>query len=209
MSVPAGFKGLRFPCECVSSSPDGYSDPWAEITKNKLLSDGTKEQILNVLAQGPKTITQIAEALGLSGPSIHTHVSDMLRSELVRKAVESDKVHPAERYYEPNFPVFKAEECAVFKSLCEEMSTELVALFEKKQKKMDRAFRKTELAKQGWELSDITQCLFANVYRGARAMLEQRGCSLLDRNMLTVRNGSSGQRSLSRRSKKRAKYRPA
>jgi len=175
MSVPAGFKGLRFPCECVSSSPGGYSDPWAEITKNKLLPNGTKEQILNVLAKGPKTITQIAGALSLSGPSIHTHVSDMLRSELLREAVESDKVHPAERYYEPNFPVFKAEECAEFRKLCEEMSTELVALFEKKQKKIDRAFRRTGLAKQGWELSDITHCLFANMYRGGRTQLEQRG----------------------------------
>jgi DNA-binding transcriptional ArsR family regulator len=175
MSVPAGFKGLRFPCECVSSSPGGYSDPWAEITRNKLLPNGTKEQILNVLAKGPKTITQIAEALGLSGPSIHTHVNDMLRSELLREAVESDKVHPAERYYEPNFPVFKAKECAEFRNLCEEMSTELVALFEKKQKKMDRAFRNTGLAKQGWELSDVTQCLFASMYRGARTQLEQRG----------------------------------
>lgn len=175
MSVPAGFKGLRFPCECVSSSADGYSDPWAEITKNKLLPNGTKEQILNVLAQGPKTITQIAETLGLSGPSIHTHVSDMLRSELLRKAEESDKAHPAERYYEPNFPVFKAEECAEFKDICEEMSTELVALFGEKQKKMELAFRKTGLAKQGWELSDITQCLFANMYRNARTRLEERG----------------------------------
>ena len=175
MTVPVGFKGLRFPCECVSSSPEGYSDPWAEITKNKLLPNGTKEQILNVLAQGPKTITQIAEALGLSGPSIHTHVSDMLRSELLRKAVESDKVHPAERYYEPNFPVFKAKECEEFSTLCEEMSKELVTMFEKRRPKMERAFRKTELAKQGWELSDITQCLFANMYRGARTQLEERG----------------------------------
>ncbi|HUS13251.1 MAG TPA: winged helix-turn-helix domain-containing protein [Pyrinomonadaceae bacterium] len=175
MTVPVGFKGLRFPCECVSSSPEGYSDPWAEITKNKLLPNGTKEQILNVLAQGPKTITQIAEALGLSGPSIHTHVSEMLRSELLRKAVESDKVHPAERYYEPNFPVFKAEECAEFRTLCEEMSKELVTMFEKRRPKMERAFRKTGLAKQGWELSDITQCLFANMYRGARTQLEERG----------------------------------
>ena len=175
MSVPAGFKGLRFPCECVSSSPNGYSDPWAEITKNKLLPNGTKEQILNVLAQGPKTITQIAEALGLSGPSIHTHVSDMLRSELLRKAEESDKVHPAERYYEPNFPVFKAEECAEFKTLCEEMSKGLVTMFEERRPKMERAFGKTGLAKQGWELSDVTQCLFANMYRGARTQLEERG----------------------------------
>src|SRR5436189_3640302 len=98
MTVPAGFRGLRFPCECVSSSQGGYSDPWAGITKNRLLPDGTKEEILNVLAQGPNTVTQIAEALHLSVPSVHAHVRDMLRSELLREAVEWEKTHPAERY---------------------------------------------------------------------------------------------------------------
>jgi DNA-binding transcriptional ArsR family regulator len=140
-----------------------------------LLPNGTKEEILNALAEGPKTITQIAEALGLSAPSVHTHVSDMLGSELLREAVEWEKTHPAERYYEPNFPVFKAEECAEFRTLCEEMSNELVVIFEKKRQKMERAFGRTALAKQGWELSDITQCLFANMYRGARVQLEQHG----------------------------------
>jgi hypothetical protein len=81
----------------------------------------------------------------------------------------------AERYYEPNFPVFKAEECAEFMALCEEMSKELVRLFERKRPKMERAFGKTSLSQQGWELSDITQCLYANMYRGARTELEQRG----------------------------------
>jgi DNA-binding transcriptional ArsR family regulator len=175
MSVPAGFKGLRFPCECVSSRTGGYSDPWAEITRNKLLPNGTKEEILNVLAQGPKTITQIADALALSAPSVHTHISDMLRSELLREAVAWEKTHPAERYYEPNFPVFRAEECAEFESLCEETAQQLVTLFERKRAKLERAFNKTGLANQGWEFSDITQCLFANIYRGARAQLEQRG----------------------------------
>jgi DNA-binding transcriptional ArsR family regulator len=175
MTVPAGFKGLRFPCECVSSRPGGYSDPWAEITKNKLLPNGTKEEILNVLAQGPNTITQIAEVLGLSAPSVHTHVTDMVRSELLREAVEWEKTHPAERYYEPNFPVLKAEECEEFVTLCEEMSKDLVTIFEKRHRKMERAFRKTGLPEQGWELSDITQCLYANMYRGARSQLEQRG----------------------------------
>lgn len=175
MTVPTGFKGLRFPCECVSSRTGGYSDPWAEITKNKLLPNGTKEEVLNILAQEPSTITQMAEALGLAAPSVHTHVSDMLRSELLREAVEWEKTHPAERYYEPNFPVFKAKECKEFIALCEEMSKELVVLFEKKRQKMERAFRKTDLSQHGWELTDVTQCLFANMYRGARTLLEQRG----------------------------------
>src|SRR5947207_10237279 len=175
MTVPTGFKGLLFPCECVSSRPGGYSDPWAEITRNKLLPDGTKEEILNVLARGPNTITQIAETLGLSAPSIHTHIRDMLRSELLREAVEWEKTHPAERYYEPNFPVFKAAECAAFRALCEEMSKELVTLFERKQKKIERTFNNTDLPQKGCETSDITQCLFANMYRGARTQLEARG----------------------------------
>ena len=178
MSVPAGFKGLRFPCECVSSKPGGYSDPWAEITKNKLLPNGAKEEILNVLAQGPNTITQIAAAIGLSAPTVHTHVSDMLRSELLREAKDYEKTHPAERYYEPNFPIFKAEECAEFMALCQEMSKDLVTIFEKQRQKMERAFRKTALPDRGWELSDITQCLFANMYRGARAQLEKSGLLL-------------------------------
>jgi hypothetical protein len=40
---------------------------------------------------------------------------------------------------------------------------------------MERALARTPLANQGWELSDITQCLYANMQRNARTMLEQRG----------------------------------
>jgi DNA-binding transcriptional ArsR family regulator len=168
-------RSLRFPCECVYSGPGGYSDPWAEITKNKLLPDGTKEEILNLVAREPKTISLLAQALNLSPPSVHTHINDMLKSELLRESEEWEKKYPTERYYEPNFPVFKAEECAEFISLCEEMSKDLVTMFEKKRRKMELAFRKTGLSKEGWELSDLTQCLFANMYRGARSSLEQLG----------------------------------
>ncbi len=175
MAIPKGSKGLRFPCECVSAGTGGYSDPWAEITKKKLLPNGTKEEILNLVAREPKTISQLAEALDLSSPSVHTHINDMMNSELLRESEEWEKKYPTERYYEPNFPVFKAAECEEFKALCDEMSKELVTMFERKSKKMERAFRETGLSKQGWELSDVTQCLYANMQRGARTMLEQRG----------------------------------
>src|SRR5690348_17705755 len=141
-------KGLRFPCECVSNSAGGYSDPWAEITKRRLLPNGTKEQILTLVAQEPKTISQLAGALNLSAPSVHTHVNDMLQSELLRESEEFEKKHPTERYYEPNFPVFKADDCAEFRSLCDEMAQQLVALFERRRSKMERAFRNTGLPDQ-------------------------------------------------------------
>lgn len=175
MAIPKDLNGLRFPCECVSAGQGGYSDPWADITKKKLLPNGTKEQIINLVAREPKTISQLAEALNLSPPSVHTHINDLMKSELLRESEEWEKKYPTERYYEPNFPVFKPEECAEFKTLCQEMSQEVRALFEKRRTKIERAFRKTSLPKQGWELSDITQCLYANMQRGARTLLEQRG----------------------------------
>ena len=168
-------KGLRFPCECVSNAPGGYTDPWADITKRKLLPNGTKEQILTLLADEPKTLSQLAQALNLSPPSVHTHINDMLKSELLRESAEFEKRHPSERYYEPNFPIFKAEECAEFRTLCEEMAQELATLFERRQAEMEQAFQNTGLSAHGWKLSDVTQCLYANMYRGARTLLEERG----------------------------------
>src|SRR5690349_18696052 len=136
---------LRFPCECVSNSAGGYSDPWAEVTKRRLLPNGTKEQILTLVAREPKTISQLATALNLSAPSVHTHINDMLTSELLRESEQFEKKHPTERYYEPNFPVFKAEECAEFRALCEAMSVELANLFVRHRASMERVFRKTNL----------------------------------------------------------------
>ena len=168
-------KGLRFPCECVSSAPGGYTDPWADITKRKLLPDGTKEQILTLLADEPKTLSQLAQALKLSPPSVHTPINDMLKSELLRESGEFEKRHPSERYYEPNFPILKAEACAEFHTLCEEMAQELATLVEQRRTKMEKAFQNTGMSAHGWKLSDVTQCLYANVYRGARTLLEEHG----------------------------------
>jgi DNA-binding transcriptional ArsR family regulator len=175
MAVPDNLEGLRFACDCVSAQRGGDSDPWADIAKNRLLPDGTKEVILNLVAREPKTISQLAEALELSPPSVHTHVSDMMKSELLRESEEWEKRYPTERYYEPNFPVVKAEESAEFESLCQEMAERMAGMFEKKRSQLERAFDKTNLAERGWTFPDMTQYLYAVVQRGARTLLEQRG----------------------------------
>jgi DNA-binding transcriptional ArsR family regulator len=174
MSIPKGYKPLRFACECMSGSGD-YSDPWAGISQNKLLPDGTKEEILNLVAGEPKTIAQLAKHLGRSQPSIHRHISEMMASELLRKSEEWERKHPAERYYEPNFPVVKADERAEFEALCQQMAGQVADLFEKRRKQLERAFDKTDLAKRGWAFSDLAHYLYAGVQRGARELLEERG----------------------------------
>ena len=175
MTIPADHQGLRFPCECVSSARGGYSDPWADITKRKLLPNGTKEEILNLVAREPKTISQLAAALKLTPPSVHTHINEMIKSELLRESEKWEKKYPAERYYEPNFPVFGADDCAEFLELCQEMAEKFAALFERKESHLKRAFNKTALPDRGWDFTDVTQCIFANVQRAARTLLEERG----------------------------------
>jgi DNA-binding transcriptional ArsR family regulator len=174
MSIPKEQKGLRFACECVSAN-SGYSDPWAAVAQNKLLPDGTKEQIINVLARAPKTIAQLAKELSLSQPSIHTHINEMMTSELLRESAEWEKKYTTERYYEPNFPVVKSDERAEFETLCREMAESMAELFTEKKQQMERAFARTNLAARGWEFSDLTHYLYASVQRSARELLEERG----------------------------------
>lgn len=175
MTIPSGYQGLRFPCECVSALADDYSDPWAEITKRRLLPNGTKEEILNLVADKPKTISQLAEALNIAPASVHTHINDLTNSELLRESVEWEKKYPTERYYEPNFPVFKAAECDEFMLLCEGMAEQVAAIFERKRADLERAFKQTQLSEHGWNFADITQCVYANMQRHARILLEEQG----------------------------------
>jgi DNA-binding transcriptional ArsR family regulator len=157
----------------VSSGSGGYSDPWSPIAKNKLLPDGTKEEIMTLVAHEPRTITQLAHALDLSAPSVHTHVTDMLKSELLRETEKWEKAHQAERYYEPNFPVVKAEARAEFEALCGEIAERVADLFEKRLPELKRAFSKTDLTDRGWAFSDLAQYLYARVQREARQLLEE------------------------------------
>ena len=173
MGVRKNGQGLRFPCECVSVQR-GYSDPWAEITQKKLLNDGTKERVLNCLARQPKTIAHLAKELGLSPAAIHAHVGDLLNGELLR-ASSTKKQHPAENYYEPNFPIIKAADRARFEKICQTIAVQMAGAFEKSVRDLDEALRKNTLANGNWKFSDVAQFCYASAQRSARTMLEQRG----------------------------------
>jgi len=167
-------RGLHFPCECVSIQA-GYSDPWSGITRNKLLNDGTKERILNSVARQPKTIARLAKELALSQPAIHGHVSDLLRSELLRESVEREKRHPAENYYELNFPVVKAADRVAFDAICQVIAKQIADAFERRLPELQQALQKNTLASGGWQFPDVAQFCYASAQRGARKMLERRG----------------------------------
>jgi DNA-binding transcriptional ArsR family regulator len=172
------FNDLYFPCECVSSRTDNYSDPWAGIAKNRLIVDGTKEQILNIVARQPRTISQIARELNIAPPSVHAHIGDMLSSELLRDSEVTEKLHSKERYYEPNFPVVWADDREEFATICEEMCDQMADVFDEARPRFEDAFRRTGLEEKGWKFEDLTQYLYACIQRGARQRLEERGSLL-------------------------------
>jgi DNA-binding transcriptional ArsR family regulator len=174
MGLRKNGRGLHFPCECVSVQR-GYSDPWAAITQNKLLNDGTKERILNAVARQPRTIARLAEELGLSQPAIHTHVNDMVQSELLREATAWKKSHPAENFYEPNFPVVKNADRVAVEPLCEEIAARIAEIFESRQEELKQAIERTGLADKSLDFYDLSQYLYACAQRGARKLLEERG----------------------------------
>ena len=171
--ISNGGNKLQFACECVSAR-GGYSDPWAGLSQNKLLVDGTKEKLLNAVARVPKTIAQLASELRFSQPTIHSHVNDMIASELLRESEEREKRYPTERYYEPNFPVVRAEERVEFEAICDSIAEHVAELFEKNIPQLQRAFDKTGLAARGWKFADLAQYCYAGAQRSARKLLEQR-----------------------------------
>ena len=175
MSGSKKFNELFFPCECVSARQENYSDPWAGIAKNRLIVDGTKEQILNIVAREPRTISQLAKELEIAPPSVHAHVTEMTMSELLRDSEVTEKLHSKERYYEPNFPVVWADDREEFETICSEMCDQVAEVFENARPRFEDAFRRTGLGQKGWEFADVTQYLYACIQRGARQRLENRG----------------------------------
>ena len=74
---------LRFSCACCSAVPIA-EDPWVAIVNQRKLNDSTKELILNAIYRLPRTITQLAELLGISARAVHRHAGEMLASELIK-----------------------------------------------------------------------------------------------------------------------------
>lgn len=174
MTVRNSSRDLEFPCECVSAK-SGYSDPWAGIAQHNLLKDGTKERVLNSVAREPKTIARLSNELGLSQPTIHAHVSDMLSSGLLRAATEWTKTHPAENFYEPAFPVIKSNDRAVVEPICEALALQVADLFRNALPELERAIQRTGLPASGWDFADLSQYLYCCIHRRARELLEHGG----------------------------------
>src|SRR5215218_1678521 len=129
-----GNNRLRFACACATAVPVAQ-DPWVAIVNQRKLNDGTRELILNAIYQQPRTITQLAELLGISAPAVHRHIVDMLADELIHEvdpaAVERSR--GSERYYRPSFPIVLTADRAALQPVLDDLAADIGAAFRKRQ----------------------------------------------------------------------------
>jgi hypothetical protein len=165
---------LRFSCACASAVPVG-EDPWVAIVNQRKLNDGTKELILNEIYRQPRTITQLAELLGISAPAVHRHVGEMLASELISVVdLPPERSRGRERYYGPNFPIVFASDRATLQPVLEDLAADIAAAY-RRQNALSNAFAETSLPARGESFEALLHYIYATATRLARERLEAAG----------------------------------
>ena len=167
---------LRFACACASAVPSG-EDPWVAIVNQRKLNDGTKELILNAIYRQPRTITQLAEQLGISAPAVHRHIGDMLADDLIQEVdlAAPQRSRGSERYYRPNFPVVLAADRDALQPVLEDLAADIAAVFQQRQEALANALADTSLPARGEPVELLHHYLYATATRLARARLEAAG----------------------------------
>ncbi|HEV2066714.1 MAG TPA: winged helix-turn-helix domain-containing protein [Thermomicrobiales bacterium] len=165
---------LRFACSCASAAPVA-DDPWVAIAKQGKLNDGTKERILNSVQRQPRTVSQLAQELGLSAPSVHRHVAELLASELIREvSVDAGAQRSAvERYYCPSFLVVRAADRGALEAILKDLANEVAEAFRGRLPGLAEALRVTGLLDEAKEAETLPHYLYAAAVRLARENLEK------------------------------------
>jgi DNA-binding Lrp family transcriptional regulator len=168
---------LQFACDCVSHLHDIIRDPWSHVSRAGLISNETKEIILNKTYRKPKTVTQLAREIGLSQPAIHKHVKELLASDMLRSVSldNEKKAYRVEQYYEPNFPVLLMEDLAQLEPVCRRVAERIAGIYWEHREELQKAFSGTSLEKRGYTLEDILDFLYSKIRRMGREILNEQG----------------------------------
>ncbi len=165
---------IKFPCDCISAT-NACEEPWARVAKDGMFKDGTKEDLLNILKDEPRTIAQLAKEMDLSQPTIFRHISDLARHRLVREVSPDKKGYEFERYYKPNFPIVSREDQALFAPELESMAEQLAHTLRTHLPRLKKRFTESAAAREGWAFDEMAQYLVHAAQRSARTQLEEEG----------------------------------
>lgn len=168
---------LQFACDCVSHLHRPIRDPWSYVSRAGLIASETKEIILNKTYRKPKTVTQLANEIGLSQPAIYNHVKELLASDLMREAnvPDAEKTYRIEKYYEPNFPVLLDEDVTLLEPVCRKIAQRIAEVYWEHRDELQQAYADCSLAEHGYSLPDILDYLYSRIRRVGREVLDQQG----------------------------------
>ncbi len=164
---------MKFPCDCISSTP-ACEEPWARVAKEGMFKDGTREEILNLLHEKPRTIAQLAKTTKLAQPTIFRHVSDLVKFGLLKEFDPDEKDYVVERYYKPNFPVITRDDQTLFQGQIAAISVEVADVLEKHLPGLERLFTQSAALTEGWTFKEFAHYLLHCIQRDLRAHLQTR-----------------------------------
>lgn len=152
-------------------------DPWASISKQRKLPDGTKELILNAIYRSPRTIAHLAEELHLAQPTVHRHITELHASQLIREIaiLQEERLSSVERYCAPNFPVVLATDQRELLPLLEELALEIAKAFRRPQNDLVNALTRTSLFSRVEHADELLHWMYTTVIRMARERLQDEG----------------------------------
>lgn len=131
----------------------------------------TRERLVAALADRPRTVAQLAQAFGLSQPTVLEHVRRALRDGLIVEVevAEEERRFAAERYYAPAVPVIRQPDRELLQSACRAVAEEVARVLAKHQGDLQAAFAMTTLARAGWRLDELWPYLYDTIQRLALA----------------------------------------
>lgn len=143
------------------------SAPVTSPARPATTSPTTRERLVAALADRPRTVAQLAQAFGLSQPTLLEHVRRALRDGLIVEVAvaEEERRFAAERYYAPAVPVIRQPDREMLQSACRAVAAEVARVLAHHQGDLQAAFAMTTLAREGWRLDELWPYLYDTIQR--------------------------------------------
>ncbi len=141
--------------------------PAATLASLETAALSTRDRLVAALADRPRTVAQLAQAFGLSQPTVLEQVRRALRDGLIVEVevAEDEKRFAAERYYAPAVPVIRQPDRELLQSACRALADEAARALSRRQGDLQAAFAMTTLAREGWTFDDLRPYLHETVCR--------------------------------------------
>lgn len=137
------------------------------VQDGELPAPTARERLIAGLVAGPRTVAQLAQAFGLSRPTVLEQVRRAVRDGLIVEVevAEEEKRFASERYYALTVPAIRQHDRDLLMPTIQAVARDLAASLRNHEGDLQAAFVMTHLARDGWELDDLWPYLNDAIFR--------------------------------------------